>query len=188
MGWLALIAAWALTTEAQMQAPSEKPVEVMVLGTWHFDNPGQDLINVPADDVLVPKRQAELEALAAALAKFKPTKIMVERVAATASLEDPNFTSFSPALLKEKRDERVQIGYRLAHSLGHPRVYAIDEQPTDGEPDYFPFGKLVEYDAAKGKGDLMQRVKQRGAAMTMEFSEKQARMSLPAMLSEMNAP
>jgi hypothetical protein len=82
----------------------------------------------------------------------------------------------------------VQIGYRVAHELGLDRVYAIDEQPADGEPDYFPFKKVAEFDAAKGKGDLMERVTERGAAMMKEFSEKQARMSIPEMLKEANAP
>ena len=182
----AVAAAFGSVANAQTRAP--EPVQVMVLGTWHFANPGQDLINVKSDDVLAEKRQAELRALAAALAKFKPTKVMVERVAKTPDLKDPNYAAFSPAMLKEKRDERVQIGYRVAHELGLDRVYAIDEQPADGEPDYFPFKKVAEFDAAKGKGDLMQRVRERGAAMMKEFSEKQGRMSIPEMLKEANAP
>ncbi len=169
-------------------AAAKEPVQVMVVGTWHFDNPGRDLINVKSDDVREPKRQAELEAVAKALARFKPTKVMVERVAKTPDLVDPNFASFTPAMLREKKDERVQIGYRIAYDLKLPGVYAIDEQPVNGEPDYFPFGKLVAYDKEKGKGDLMQRVQARGAAMMKEFNEKQATMSLGAMLAIANAP
>lgn len=190
MKWLGMLTAVAATfgSTAQAQTRPARPVQVMVLGTWHFANPGQDLINVKSDDVLADKRQAELRALAAALAKFKPTRVMVERVAKTPDLNDPNYAAFSPAMLKEKRDERVQIGYRVAHQLGLDRVYAIDEQPADGEPDYFPFKKVVEFDAARGKGDLMERVTERGAAMMKEFSERQARMSIPEMLKEANAP
>ncbi len=181
---VASVAGLALATPTT----AAEPVQVMVVGTWHFDNPGQDLINVQPDDVRQPKRQAELEAIARALARFKPTKVMVERVAKTPDLIDPNFASYTPAMLKEKKDERVQIGYRIAYDLKLPRVYAIDEQPLNGEPDYFPFGKLVAYDKQKGKGDLMQRVQARGAAMMKEFNEKQATMSLPAMLALANAP
>jgi hypothetical protein len=52
--------------------------EVLVLGTYHMDNPGHDLHNTKADDVLAPKRQAEIEELTAVLARFRPTKIAVE--------------------------------------------------------------------------------------------------------------
>jgi hypothetical protein len=51
---------------------------VLVLGTYHMDNPGPDLHNTKADDVLAPKRQAEIEELTAVLARFRFTKIAVE--------------------------------------------------------------------------------------------------------------
>lgn len=116
-------------------AAAAEPVQVMVLGTWHFSNPGRDVVNVEAEDVRTPKRQRELEEVAAALARFRPTKIMVESVAKGPDLIDVGFRGFTPALLRERKDERVQIGYRLAHMLGHEAVYAIDEQPSEGEPD-----------------------------------------------------
>ena len=50
----------------------------MMLGTYHFGNPGQDLHNMKADNVLTPKKQAELADVAARLARFKPTEIAVE--------------------------------------------------------------------------------------------------------------
>jgi hypothetical protein len=164
------------------------PVEVMVLGTWHFGNPGRDVINVESEDVTTPVRQAELEAVAAALAEFRPTKVMVERVAPAPDLLDPGFAAFDPAQLATVRDERVQIAYRLAHRLGHRSVWAIDEQSKDGEPDYFPFGRLVEWDRTHGAGDLMQRVQARGAAMMRDFAAMQERSSLAEMLVHANAP
>jgi hypothetical protein len=81
-------------------AQSAEPVQVMVLGTYHFANPGQDINNVKADDVLKPRRQMELEALAAAVASFRPTKVMVERVARTPDVIDPQFASFTPDKLR----------------------------------------------------------------------------------------
>ncbi len=39
-------------------AADSTPVRVMVLGTFHLDNPGQDLNNIRAVDVLTPQRQA----------------------------------------------------------------------------------------------------------------------------------
>ena len=188
MRWLMSLLAVATAGQANAAEAVKKPIEVMVLGTYHFANPGQDIINLKVDDVLQPKRQAELEALARALAEWKPTKVMVEREAKTPDLIDPNFTSFKPGELARNRDERVQIGYRIADDLKLPVVYAIDEQGDDGEPDYFPFGTLVEYDKKKGKGDLMDRFKARGAQWAAEFDTKQARLSIPAILAEANLP
>jgi hypothetical protein len=57
---------------------SSAPAQVMMLGTYHFGNPGQDLHNMKADNVLTPKKQAELADVAARLARFKPTEMAVE--------------------------------------------------------------------------------------------------------------
>src|SRR5690348_4863120 len=67
------IAATTLLSMVTAQA-----TEVMILGTYHMSNPGKDLHNLKADDVLVDKRQRELADVAARLARFQPTKIAVE--------------------------------------------------------------------------------------------------------------
>ena len=51
---------------------------IMILGSYHMDNPGADAVNFEADDVLTAKRQRELQQLIERLARFKPTKIAVE--------------------------------------------------------------------------------------------------------------
>ena len=59
-------------------APAQPPTQVMIVGTFHLDNPGRDVFNVQVDDVLAEKRQAELADIATALARFAPTDVMVE--------------------------------------------------------------------------------------------------------------
>ena len=58
--------------------PPPAPVQVMILGTYHFGNPGLDLHNMKSESVLTPGRQKELDDIATRLAKFNPTKIAVE--------------------------------------------------------------------------------------------------------------
>lgn len=186
LGFLAAALTLAAATPAAAQAA--EPVQVMVLGTWHFDNPGLDVVNVEAEDVRTPRRQRELQAVAAALAKFRPTKIMVEKTASGPDLVDPGFSTFTPAVLRERKDERVQIGYRLAHMLGHKAVYAIDEQPSAGEPDYFPFGKVVEYARSKGQMAKLQEGMSKVEAEKKSFEAKQPRTHLATLLVEENEP
>lgn len=169
-------------------AAAAEPVDVMVLGTWHFDNPGLDLNNMQSDDVLKPQRQRELEMLANAIAEFKPNKIVLERVAASPDLADPHYATFTPAALARQRDERVQVAYRIANKLGHSRVYAIDEQPSPGEPDYFPFGKVVQSAKANGQDALLGAAMAKGTAITKETEKKQKRLSIPALLIDYNDP
>ena len=183
---LAAVFASAVTVPASAQAAAA--VQVMVLGTYHFDNPGLDLNNIKADDVLKPQRQKELEALAAALATFRPTKIMVERVVKEAGLADPRYATFKPEDLHENRDERVQVGYRLAHLLGHRTVFGIDEQPAEGEPDYFPFGKVDEWAKANDRGAALEALMGKAKAIAAEMESRQRRQSIPEMLLHDNSP
>ena len=57
-----LLAGLAMSTAAMAQV-DERP-EILVLGTYHMANPGRDVYNMQADDVLAPKRQQEMAQLA----------------------------------------------------------------------------------------------------------------------------
>ena len=165
----------------QASAQVRENVEVTVVGTYHFGSPGLDVFNPEIDDVLKPQRQLELEALATALAEFDPTKIMLERVAKTPDVIDPCYAAFTPTDLAESRDERVQIGYRVARRLGHGTVYAIDEQ------HYFPFDKLVAWAKATGAQARLDALMAKGAAGAKRTEELQ-NQTAPAALAEMNRP
>jgi hypothetical protein len=187
MRWLIGMAAMVAAGHAAAWEPAAN-VEVMVLGTYHMDNPGLDLANVKADDVLKPQRQKELEALSAALAEFKPTKIMVERVAKTPVLLDHRYAEFTPADLGKNRDERYQIAYRLANRLGQKSVYAIDEDPGPGEPDYFPFDKVVSWAKANGREVELNASLDRVKGEVARIEQLQAAGSIAHVLADLNRP
>jgi hypothetical protein len=188
MKMVAMIGTIVGLAAASPAAAEPATIEVMVLGTYHFDNPGRDLNNVTADDVTTPKRQAELEALSEALAAFRPTKVMVERQSTSPDLADDRFAGFTPAALRSDRNEIVQIGYRLARRLKLARVHAIDEQPGTGEPDYFPFGKVAEFAAANGLQGRIDALMAKGAAITRATQDRMAAASIAELLIDHNDP
>lgn len=129
------------------QSPAEKPAaraEVLVLGVYHMSNPGRDVVNMHADDVLASRRQAEIAEVVAVLEKFHPTKIAVE-----AGFDNDAISKRYGDYLVGKHEltsnEIEQIGFRLAKELGHKTVYPVD---VDGE---FPFPRLVDYAKARGR-------------------------------------
>lgn len=144
----------AQTTEA---ASTKEPIEVMVLGVYHFDNPGLDLVNSTVDDMLAPHRQEQIAALVDSLAQWLPTKIAVE---STAPLPDLEMEEYARAqkLLLTSRNETIQIGYRLGLMLGHEAVYGYDERAEGGEPDYFPMGKVQAFAQENGGMALLGRL------------------------------
>ena len=159
--------------------------QVMVLGTWHMSNPGADIVNMEADDVLAPARQAELEDLARRLAAFQPTAIMVETVSKRPDMLDAGYLAFTPDELKTDRNEITQIAYRLAHDLGIDRVYGIDVR--EGEIDFFPFGNVQTFEAANGldlTGPMIADVQAKAA----QFAEAQKTNTISQLLVLENDP
>ena len=185
--------ALALATPALAQAPAPaapdtRPVEVMVLGSWHMDNPGRDINNVRSDPVTTPRRQAEMARVADALSRFRPTAVAIERVAPdTATLADPGFVRFRAADLLSNNDERVQVGYRLAARAGVSRVYAIDEQPRPGGRDYFPCGPMQEWAAAHGQAEALTALRGPVQAEMQAMQARQQTESIGQLLAYVNS-
>jgi len=189
---LALAAALAVAacTSAPAPAPADSgTIEVMILGSFHMGNPGADLNNAKVDPVTTPEKQAQLQQVADALARFKPTAIAVERIAADpATMLDHRYPEFKPADLLAKGDERVQIGYRLASQLGLDRVYAIDEQDHEGEVSYFPYDEVDAWATANGRADDLQAMGVVVQKEIAEFETRQKTESVGRLLSGYNAP
>lgn len=132
------------------QASTEKPeppaarAQVLVLGLYHMSNPGNDIFNMKADDVLAPKRQAEIAELIEVLKRFQPTKIAIEADIWRKRVRQ-EYSDYLAGKHMLSRNENAQIGYRLAKELGHKTVYPVD---ADGE---FPFQRIVNYAKASGR-------------------------------------
>lgn len=104
--------------------PSE--VQVMLLGTYHFQNPGLDAVKKQIDDVLVPARQRELADLAERIAAWHPEQIAVEWSASDSSSLAARYARYRSGSLAPARNEVDQIGFRLAARLELPSVEPID--------------------------------------------------------------
>jgi hypothetical protein len=170
-------------------APAPEPIQVMIVGTFHFDNPGQDINNVAIDPVTTPTKQAELAAVAEGLRRFHPTAVAVERIATdTSTMLDQRYPAFTPADLLTNADERVQVGYRLANLEGLSRVYAIDEQPGEGEHDYFPFDKVMTWITAHHREADWEALNAPVAAYVADLSARQRSETLGALLADTNRP
>lgn len=107
-------------------------VRVMLLGVYHFASPGADAVKQDIDDVLVPKRQREIEDLVNRLARWAPDQIAVEWPFSFADSTQARYQRYRAGTLAPSRNEVVQIGFRLAARLGHPAVHPIDYQMPIG--------------------------------------------------------
>lgn len=166
---LALPPAWSRAAEA---------IPVLVLGTFHMSNPHRDLHNVSVDNVLAPKRQTEIAAVVAGLARFRPTGIDVEW---PADLVAQRYAAYEKGTLPPSQNEVVQLGFRLARASG-AAIHGID---IEGE---FPYDAVVAYAKAHGEGDVIANSE---ARITKEVADQQKMIdtqSIGHVLRAMNEP
>ncbi|KUR71629.1 hypothetical protein AQZ52_08415 [Novosphingobium fuchskuhlense] len=180
---LVLLASLALATPA---LAAEPPVQVMVLGAYHFGNPGLDVNNVKIESVLTPERQRQLEAVAQALLTFRPTRVMVERESSAPDLAVADYAAFTPARLLTDANEISQIGYRVASLAKLPLVSGIDEQPAAGEPDYFPYDQMQAAAQKFGQQALIDEPQAVLRTQLARFEADQKTASIARLLLRVN--
>lgn len=137
---LLAVAPWPAAANAQQPADASDGVaRVLVLGTYHFANPGLDVVRFEAADILSAGKQAEVEEVVEALAAFRPTKIAVEVRARSVARVDSLYRAYRAGSHTLGRSEVQQLGFRLAERFDHPRLYGIDHEGD------FPFEAVMAY-------------------------------------------
>jgi hypothetical protein len=153
--------------------------EVLVLGTYHMGNPGRDIFNMEADDVLSPKRQAEIRELLDVLTSFRPTKIAIEADSNSPKIEQ--YQDYLAGKYELGRDERDQIGFRLGKELNLPIIYGID---ADGD---FPFLAVQDYAKAHGREKELDSLMAQAGKTVKEENEFLKSHTVLQMLFRMNS-
>lgn len=140
---------------------SDARPEILVLGTYHMANPGHDIHNMQADDVLSPKRQLEITQLIEVLKRYHPTKIAIEAEVGSQRVAQ-QYSDYLTGEYALSRNEIDQIGYRLARDLGHHAIYPVD---VDGD---FPWQRVVNYAKANGVADRFEAINAGWGTMVKE--------------------
>ena len=160
-------------------ATAAAPVTVLIVGTFHMSNPGHDLHNVAVDDVLAPKRQAEIAAVVEGLRTFRPTRVAVEWPAA---LVTERYGAFRAGTLAPSRNEVVQLGFRLARESGLAAVDGID---VGGE---FPYDAVAAYASKHGQGGILDSANADVQAFVDDTARRLATGSVGDVLRHLNDP
>ena len=107
--------------------------KVLLLGVFHFSGEQVDINTTPdalSVNMLLPERQKQIKNLVDALAKFKPTKIVIEAPPQSQARYDSLLALYKSGGLKMSSKfmagETVQLAFRLASKLGLNTVYPVD--------------------------------------------------------------
>ncbi|MGJ1196395.1 DUF5694 domain-containing protein [Sphingobacterium spiritivorum] len=121
---------------------AQEKVKVILLGTYHFNNPGNDMIKHKERNILSEENQKDLDNLVDKISAsvYKPDQIFVESYFSAKKELNTNYQSylknqyhkFTDTIKRERtkryytEGETFQLGYRLAKKLKHEELYPID--------------------------------------------------------------
>lgn len=187
---------FSFTISAQSFAQT-KQSDLLLLGTFHFNNPGGDIAKTQTFEVLAPKPQAELEVIAQKISDFHPSKIFVE----WAANEQAELDEVYAAYLKEGyeqyirtkypkpskqgfylKNEIVQLAFRAGKKAGLTRMYGIDYHTP------FPFDSVMKAMKAAKQDALIQQTMDVIKNQEATQNKKIATYSLTELLLDTNTP
>lgn len=140
---IAIIAAMLIVPSMARARPDHRP-QVMVVGLAHLEAKADLHNSTWGSSVFSPGMQKQIAQITEALAKFKPTKVMIE-ARADKPIYVQRYTAYRHGMYRLGPNENDQFGYRLAGMLRLPTIYPID---STGD---FPFDyESVQSTATKG--------------------------------------
>jgi hypothetical protein len=158
-----------------------KKKQILLIGTFHFENPGLDVAQVKTFNVMSDKSQKELEDISDKIKKFGPNKIFVEWSYEKQDRLDEFYNKNSDSLINKDADEIVQLAIRSAKKLDHKKLFAIDYKHT-----FFPYDSLLNGMKEEKQVDLIAKNEQKMKEYENIQNKKIAKYSLTELLLNTN--
>lgn len=155
------------------QAPQTK--QALIIGTFHYNNPGADVAKTKNFDIMGSAAQDQLEEISEKIKDFAPDRVFVEWPYDEQSeldslyqlyLEDRYFSNDSLSNFYLK-NEIFQLAFRTAKKIGLPKVTAIDYNNTE-----FPFDSVMTVVATQKQKILEKEFSEGIQQFTQVFDEK----------------
>lgn len=168
--------------------------EILLIGTFHFDNPGLDAAQVKSFDVLSEKSQKELETITSKIKNYNPDKIFVEWAYNNQPELDSlynlyisgEFNSYVerkkyPKRKFYKQNEIFQLAFRAAKKLNHAKIYGIDYKRTS-----FPMDSLMTAINNANQTDLKKEMEKTLQEYERKINADRNKLSLTKLILQEN--
>ena len=126
--------------------------EVMLMGAFHFNNPGMDIVKTEQINVMEPKNQKYLQKLTKKISKFKPNMVLLEFDPKNTDIMNQKYQDYLNGEFKLPSNEVYQIGFRVAKLSGVKRIESLDVRGIPWEAE-----ELYEYLAKNDKKTQMAK-------------------------------
>ncbi len=158
-----------------LSSAQAKKKQILLIGTFHFANPGNDIAKTKTFNVMSEKSQKELETISDKIKKFGPDKIFVEWKFTKQTELDKFYNKNTDSLFKKDANEITQLALRTAKKLNHKKLYGIDYR------NRFSYDSLmISMDKANQKN-----LKERTAELMKKFENDQNERISRSTLTEL---
>lgn len=166
----------ALVTFSITSAQQAKKKQILLIGTFHYANPGHDVAKINTFNVMSEKSQKELEVISNKIKKFGPDKIFVEWKFSKQTDLDKYYNKNTDSLLKKDANEITQLALRTAKKLNHKKMYGIDYRTR------FPYDSLMMSMEKANQKDLMKKTTESTEKFVKDNNERMAKSSLTDLM------
>lgn len=157
-------------------------IPVMIVGLSHFAS-HEDLHNSKLADIMSPEHQREIREIVRNLARFHPTKVMIEQPYGDAKIVR-QYRRYLKGRFMLGTNEVYQLGFRLAAISGNKSIYPIDTN-TD-----FPFDfDGVKASAARhGQTAILSAAEAHVSQLIQRTNELEQHGTIGDLLHYLNTP
>lgn len=117
--------------------------QIMILGVSHLVAKRDIHNSVFQDSPLSPKRQAQIEDVVTRLARFHPTKVLIEEEYGDPVWEQ-RYRDYLHGTFTLGANEVYQFGFKLAARSGNSTIYPVDTSGASVYDDNSPSGKRID--------------------------------------------
>lgn len=148
--------------------------EVLLVGTFHYNNPGADVAKTKSFDILNEDSQLELKNISTKITDYNPTKIFVEWPYDEQNELDSLYQVYKKGNYFENdslsdfylKNEIFQLAFRIARQNNLKRVYAIDYSTS------FPLEDVMKEIEQNNQFDLKKKIEDGISKFTVDFDNK----------------
>ena len=171
-----------LTTLLSQQTQAQPKKQLVLLGTYHFANPGLDVAKVKTDNVLSERRQGEIRAVVERLKAYQPDQLFIEYLPTEQAHIDSLYQQYRQGKLRNRTDEVIQLAFRLADALNLPpgQIHCVDS------PGDFPYDSLLQVAKANGQQLVLDQLQTQIDGFSRWFNAYLPAHTVREMLKAMN--
>lgn len=169
----------------------ENPKDVLLIGTFHYNNPGADVAKTKSFDIMSESAQNDLEKMTASIKAYNPTKVFVEWPYDEQRELDSLYQKYQEGTYFEsdslsrfyRENEIFQLAFRVAKANNLSKVHAMDYKTS------FPFDNVITAIEKNNQLELKSQLFDGISKFTTDFDDKIASgISLPELTIYLNTP